>query len=65
MEYNLKPTIAIMIHIDDFAKSRGLPQFVAGAKFMWIIYQRTQEVSYIKTELKDITSISEISFCLN
>lgn len=65
MEYYLKPQIINIVHIDSFA-GRGVPQFMAGAVFMWIIYEKTEEETKIKdAAYKNTTSITEISFCLN
>lgn len=64
-EYYLKPSIIDIFTVDTFTTHGVMPEFIGSAVFMWIIYQRTEEESKIHTIHKSITSISEISFCLN
>ena len=64
MEYNLKAVLFPVFTVDAYVGSH-LPEFTSAGVFLWIIYQRTDEETFIKTPFKDVSSISEISFCLN
>lgn len=63
-EYNLQINIINIFTVDTFA-TIGMKDFVWSAVFTWIVYQRTDKKTKIHTLNKNITSISEISFCLN